>query len=79
NVTKRTPDMPNYLLFLARTGEGDYVGYDLNHTDQLDGEVIYYDIEEKAITARWDNFAQWLEDEMIYWKELSDYEGNKID
>lgn len=79
DVSKRIEGMPNYLLFLAKTSEGDYIGYDLNHTDSLDGEIVYWDCEEKVIVSRWDNFGQWLEDEMAYWKELVDYDGIEID
>lgn len=79
DVTKRTPDMPDYLLFLARTGEGDLIGYDLNHTDSMDGEVIYWDSEEKKVTTRWKNFPEWLEDELAYWMDMVDYNGNKKD
>ena len=75
NVTKRLPGMPNYLFFLARTNEGDFIGYDLNHTDSMDGKVIYWDCEAKKVTSEWDNFAEWLEDEMAYWHELVDYSG----
>lgn len=77
DVTKRLPGMPNYLFFLARTEEGDLIGYDLNHTDSMDGKVIYWDVLDKKVTSEWDNFAQWLEDEMAYWKEMIDYEGKK--
>lgn len=77
NVTKRLPGMPDYLFFLARTEDGDWIGYDLNHTDSMDGKVIYWDTMEKKVTSEWDNFAQWLEDEMAYWKEMVDYDGKK--
>ena len=75
NVTKRLPGMPNYLFILARTDEGDFIGYDLNHTDSTDGKVIYWDYEAKKITSEWDDFAEWLEDEMAYWHDIVDYNG----
>lgn len=77
NVTKRLPGMPNFMLFLAYTNEGDLIGYDLNHTDNMDGKIIYWDSETKEVTSEWDDFAEWLEDEMAYWKETVDYNGNK--
>lgn len=75
SATKRLPEMPDYLLFLACTSEGDYIGYDLNHTDHMDGKIIYWDSESKEVTAEWNNFAEWLEDEMFYWKDIVDYNG----
>jgi len=77
DVTKRLPGMPNFLLFLAWTNDGDLIGYDLNHTDEKDGKIIYWDSETKEVTSEWDDFAEWLEDEMAYWKEIVDYNGNK--
>ncbi|MCM1180782.1 MAG: SMI1/KNR4 family protein [Clostridium sp.] len=77
NVEKRLPGMPDYMLFLAWTNDGDLIGYDLNHTDQMDGKMIYWDSETKKVTSEWDNFSEWLEDEMAYWKEIVDYDGTQ--
>ena len=79
SYTKKFADFNDgdYLFFLARTEDGDWIGYDLNHTDSMDGKVIYWDTMEKKVTSEWDNFAQWLEDEMAYWKEMVDYDGKK--
>ncbi|MDE6435280.1 MAG: SMI1/KNR4 family protein [Lachnospiraceae bacterium] len=77
NVAKRLPGMPNYMMFLAWTNGGDLIGYDLNHTDQMDGKIIYWDSEKKEVTSEWADFAEWLEDEMAYWKEIIDYDGKK--
>lgn len=78
-ASKRPPGLPNYLFIIADNSLGDIIGFDLKHTNDKDGVVVYWNHETGKISEKWDSLAQWLDSVMECGEMLVNYDGSESD
>lgn len=78
NRVKRL-QIPNYVLIIGETCEGNIIGYDLTRTNLIDGVVVYWNHEIGEVEDEWDCLEEWLEDEMETGKMYINYDGTDND
>lgn len=79
-IAKRRPlGIPNYLFIIADNCVGDIIGFDLKHTNKMDGVVAYWSHETGKITEKWNSLAEWLDSVMESGELLVNYDGSESD